>query len=190
MLSCCSSKPQGLLDAIGGVLGGAARDGARTLGGGELISNIRNRIRNNPVLRERILQNRLNPCDGEAPQSCQCTDGQQFELSLDYDTNPCTGPGSVPDRCFCRNGSSFKPQEVAQDAADQFGIPTCGRDQRPEFCSCNDGSTFSFTETGLGGGSRPCGGGLPQSCTCSDGRTITANQVISRVIPAIQDILG
>merc|ERR550517_1075524 len=146
LLSCCSSKPQGLLDAIGGVLGGAARDGARTLGGGELISNIRNRIRNNPVLRERILQNRLNPCDGEAPQSCQCTDGQQFELSLDYDTNPCTGTGSVPDRCFCRNGSSFKPQEVAQDAADQFDIPTCGPKRPHLLFPSNGGASFSFPE--------------------------------------------
>jgi len=187
LVACSYSKPQGFLEALGDVIGGAARDGARTLGDGNLINNIRNRIRNNPVLQERILQNRLNPCKGEAPQACRCTDGQSFQFSIEYDSNPCTGSNSTPDSCFCPDGSSFKPEEVAQDAADQFGIPTCGRDQRPDSCSCQDGSVFRLTD--LSGG-RPCGGGLPSSCTCPDGRVITANQVISRVIPAIQELLG
>ena len=50
MVACSYSKPQGFLEALGDVIGGAARDGARTLGDGNLINNIRNRIRNNPVL--------------------------------------------------------------------------------------------------------------------------------------------
>merc|ERR550517_2455268 len=171
LLVCSHSKPQNLLEAFGDLLGGAARDGARTLGGGNLM----NSIRNNPVLQERILRNRLNACEGEAPQSCQCSDGQTFQFSIEHDTNPCTGLDSVPDKCFCSDGSSFKPEEVAQDAADQFGIPTCGRDERPDYCSCQDGTTFRLAD--LSGG-RPCGERLPQSCTCPDGRDITANQVI------------
>merc|ERR1719481_2014360 len=95
LVACSYSKPQGFLEALGDVIGGAARDGARTLGDGNLINNIRNRIRNNPVLQERILQNRLNPCKGEAPQACRCTDGQSFQFSIEYDTNFCTGSNSV-----------------------------------------------------------------------------------------------
>ena len=49
-MACSYSKPQGFLEALGDVIGGAARDGARTLGDGNLINNIRSRIRNNPVL--------------------------------------------------------------------------------------------------------------------------------------------
>ena len=52
-MACSYSKPQGFLEALGDVIGGAARDGARTLGDGNLINNIRNRIRNNPVLQVR-----------------------------------------------------------------------------------------------------------------------------------------
>ena len=166
---------------------------ARSLGGGRaggFLENIRNNIRTNPVLQERILGNRLNPCDGESPESCLCSDGQEFQFSLDYKSNPCTGAGAVPDLCTCPSGRTFTPQKVAEDAATQFGIPTCGEGQSPVSCTCQDGATVSFDRAEIAGGTRPCGGRIPGSCTCQDGKVITANQVISRVIPAIQEILG
>ena len=189
LLSYSSCKPQ-FGDFLKNIRNNVVQGDTGGIGGGGFLASLRDKVKNNPVLQERILQHRLNPCDGAAPQSCQCTDGQQFQFSLDYETNPCTGLNSVPDRCFCPNGDSFKPAEVAQEAADQFDIPTCGAERKPESCSCSDGSTFTFSLTGLGSGGRPCGGALPSSCTCQDGRVITARSVISRVIPALQELLG
>ena len=185
MLNCSSSKPQGLFDVLGGVLGEVASEGARGLAAGRAGGFLEN-IRKNPLLQERILGNRLNPCEGESPDFCRCTDGQEFQFSIEYNSNPCTGAEAVPDLCTCPSGQTFRPEKVAKEAAAQFGIPTCGEGQRPQFCTCQDGTTLSE----IGGGARPCGGRLPQSCTCQDGRVITASQVISRIIPAIQDILG
>ena len=198
MLSCSYSKPQagGLFDIfknVADVVDRVANDGARSLDGGGVkgfLDNIRNNIRNNPLLQRRILGNRLNPCDGEAPKSCNCTNGQEFPFSINYYSIPCTGVRAELDICTCPRGQTFKPKNLAQKAATEFGIPTCGEGQTPESCTCRDGTTVSVNRTAIAGGARPCGGRLPRSCTCQDGKEITASQVISRVIPAIQDILG
>ena len=152
---------------------------------GGFLANIRNTIRNNPLLRQRILENRLNPCEGEAPKFCNCTDGQEFPFSIDYNSNPCNGSESVPDLCTCPSGQTFKPKNLAEEAAREYGIPTCGEGQTPKFCTCQDKTIFNVAR-----GVRPCGGRLPVSCTCQDNTVITARQVISRITPAIQDILG
>merc|ERR1712029_1217470 len=159
------------------------------------VNNIRKAIQNSPVLQERILRNK-NPCDGAAPDNCRCTDGSSFQFSINYDNNPCTG-GGIPDICFCPNGKSFKPENVVFDALERFGIPNCGRNQAPEFCTCQDGSTFDLVNVQIvQAGQAPtnipqrCGGRIPSSCTCPDGRQITSNSVISRIIPAVQEILG
>ena len=190
LLSCSNSKPQ-LFEVLGRVAEGVA--GARSLGGGRaggILENIRNNIRSNPLLQERILENRLNPCEGESPDSCRCTDGQEFQFSIDYNSNPCTGAEAVPDLCTCPSGRTFRPQKVAQDAATQFGIPTCGEGEAPVSCSCRDGQTATIDRAQIAGGARPCAGSIPQSCTCQDGRIITANEVISKIIPALQELLG
>ena len=188
LLICSYSKPQQLFEVLGRVVGSVANDGARSLDvgrAGGFLDNIRKTIRQNPLLQERILTNRLNPCEGEAPSVCRCSDGQEFQFSIDYNGNPCTGAEAVPDLCTCPSGRTFKPAQVAEDAASQFGLPTCGSGQTPQTCTCQDGATVS-----LGGGARPCGGRIPRSCTCQDGKVITATEVISKIIPAIQEILG
>ena len=193
MLSCSYSKPQagGLFDIfknVADVVDRVANDGARSLDGGGLggiLNNIRNNIRNNPLLQRRILGNRLNPCDGEAPKSCNCTNGQEFPFSIDYNSIPCTGVRAELDLCTCPRGQTFKPKNLAEVAAKEYGIPTCGEGQTPKFCTCQDKTIFN-----VGRGVRPCGGQLPVSCTCQNNTVITAREVISRVIPAIQDILG
>merc|ERR1711879_847718 len=184
LLNSSYSKPQ-LFEFLERVADGVA--GARSLGEGRaggLLDNIRNNIRNNPLLQERILGNRLNPCEGESPDVCRCSDGQEFQFSIDYNSNPCTGAGAVPDLCTCPSGRTFRPQKVAQKAAAQFDIPTCGSGQVPASCTCQDGTSS------IAGGARPCDGRIPRSCTCPDGKVIRANEVISKIIPAIQEILG
>ena len=212
MLSCCNSKPQGglfgfreVLDRVADIRNTVGRtpllqrveevasEGVSSLADGRaggFLANIRNTIRNNPLLRQRILENRLNPCDGEAPKFCNCTDGQEFPFSIDYNSNPCNGSESVPDLCTCPSGQTFKPKNVAEKAATEFGIPTCGEGQAPVSCTCRDGEISSIDRAEIVGGAGPCGGRIPQSCTCQDGRVITATQVISKIIPALQEILG
>merc|ERR1719312_2039022 len=194
--------PQDFLSAIGGLLGGAG--GGRSLdsqqGLLQAANGLRNAILGNPALQSRILKNDLNPCDGVAPNYCGCTDGSTFNFGLEYNNNPCSG-GGVPDLCYCPNGNTFKPENVVNNAVDKFGIPNCGRSQgrpkEPDFCTCEDGSTFELVNVEIvqsgrqpGQSGQRCGGGLPRSCTCPGGREITRNEFISRVIPAIQDVLG
>ena len=186
MLSCSYSKPQAgeFLNSFKRFVDGVSNDEARSLDGGVVkgfLDNIRNNIRNNPVLQRKILGNRLNPCDGEAPDSCRCTDSQEFPFPTDYNSIPCT----EVDFCTCPRGQTFKPKNLAEEAAREYGIPTCGEGQTPKFCTCQDKTIFNVAR-----GVRPCGGRLPVSCTCQNNTVITARQVISRVIPAIQDILG
>merc|ERR1712133_46752 len=130
-LCSSNSKAQDLGGLIGNILGGGG-GGGRSLDSQQgllgAVNNIRKAIQNSPVLQERILRNQGNPCDGVAPDYCQCTDGSTFQFSINYDNNPCTG-GGVPDTCHCPNGKSFKPENVVFDAVERFGIPNCGRNQ-------------------------------------------------------------
>merc|ERR1711936_295648 len=158
-----SAHPQDFLGAIGGLLGRAG--GGRGIDSQQSLlsaaTGLRNAILGNPALQSRILKNDLNPCDGVAPNYCQCTDGTRFSFGIEYNDNPCTG-GGVPDQCYCPNGNTFKLVNVE--------IVQSG--QQP------------------GRVGKRCGGGLPRSCTCPGGREITRNEFISRIIPAVQDILG
>merc|ERR1719480_209467 len=190
--------PQDFLSAIGGLLGGAG--GGRSLDSQQGLLNaasgLRNAILGNSALQTRILQNDLNPCNGAPPDYCSCTDGSRFSFSIEYNDNPCSR-GGEPDLCHFPNGSTFKPENVVNNAVEKFGIPNCGTNQgrprEPDFCTCEDGSTFELVTVQIGQagqGAQRCGGGLPRSCTCPGGQEITRNNFISRIIPALQDILS
>ena len=138
------SKPQDFGSLLGGLLNGGG-GAARALGGGgglgDIASNIRNAIRSNPVIQQRILTNDLNPCDGAPPASCQCTDGETIAFSIEYNSNPCRRTrGATPDRCTCPSGETFLVKDVAQRAADRFNIPTCGGDQVQITTNCEPAS--------------------------------------------------
>ena len=101
------AHPQDFLGAIGGLLGRAG--GGRGIDSQQSLlsaaTGLRNAILGNPALQSRILKNDLNPCDGVAPNYCQCTDGTRFSFGIEYNDNPCTG-GGVPDQCYCPNGEA------------------------------------------------------------------------------------
>merc|ERR1712198_602611 len=87
--------PQDLGSLLGGFLGNR--------GGGRSLQNTVRNIINNPVIQERILNNDLNPCPGELPSNCVCTNGNSFQPSNFLDLNqgnPC-GRGARPDTCTC-----------------------------------------------------------------------------------------
>jgi len=175
--------PQDLGSLLGGFLGNAR-------GGGRSLQDTVRNIINNPVIQERILNNELNPCPGELPNSCVCTNGNSFQPSNFLDLNqgnPCGG-GARPDTCTCPSGATFRADVVAESVANRYNIPTCGQGVEPNQCQCRDGSTFTPTSVS----SPPCGG-RPlniDSCTCPNGNTITANNFIAAAVPLIQDILG
>jgi len=155
---------------------------------GGFIGGVRN-ILQNPVIQERILKNNLNPCNGVPPTTCTCTSGQVIPFSIDYEENPCFGEAR-PDQCTCPNGASFTIQGLADNVINRYNLPSCGRGVEPSFCTCRDNSVFDpKTVNGPPCGSRGIGG-VPRSCTCPDGTTIDANEFISKVVPAILDILG
>jgi len=188
------AHPQDLFQAIASNLGGRL-NGDRSIntqrGVLDFANSLRNTIQNNPVIQNRLLANDLNPCNGERPQYCQLRDGTTVQFNLNVADN-----GDVPEFCVCPNGNRFKPESVVFSAIDKYEIPSCGK-QEPKYCTCEDGTKFELVTVQLvKAGEKPvevpqkCGGGLPRSCTCPDGKVIDRNQVIPRVVPLIQDLLG
>merc|ERR1712243_333966 len=170
---CILALPQDLGSLLGGFLG--SRGGGRSL---------QDTVRN-------IINNDLNPCPGELPTSCVCTNGNSFQPSNFLDLNqgnPC-GRGARPDTCTCPTGATFRADVVAESVANRYNIPTCGQGVEPYLCQCRDGSTFK-PSTDLS--SRPCDGRPPNidSCNCPNGDTINRNNFIAAAVPLIQDILG
>merc|ERR1712222_102 len=85
--------PQDLGSLLGGFLG-------NNRGGGRSLQDT---VR-------KILNNDLNPCPGELPSNCVCTNGNSFQPSNFLDLNqgnPC-GRGARPDTCTCPSGATFR----------------------------------------------------------------------------------
>merc|ERR1712243_232199 len=161
---CILALPQDLGSLLGGFLGNRG-------GGRSLQDTVRNII-NNPVIQKRILNNDLNPCPGELPTSCVCTNGNSFQPSNFLDLNqgnPC-GRGARPDTCTCPTGVTFRADAVADSVAKRYNIPTCGQGVEPYLCECRDGSTFK-PSTDLS--SRPCVTAIPSTLTRAPALTAT-----------------
>eukprot|EP00092_Neocalanus_flemingeri_P044217 GFUD01048946.1.p1 GENE.GFUD01048946.1~~GFUD01048946.1.p1 ORF type:complete len:220 (-),score=43.71 GFUD01048946.1:201-860(-) len=181
-----------LLCLLSMVAAAPQQDFLQSLGGKGGFQKILDKILTNPVIQQRILKNKLNPCDGDPPTTCQCDDGETIPFSIKYRKNPCSGTAR-PDQCTCPKGNSFQLKDLADDVINEFNLPNCGRGVQPSFCTCRDGSTFSPQAPKTKDGP-PCEGiglgALPTSCTCPGGNTITTNDFISSALPAIQDLLG
>merc|ERR1712080_705418 len=72
LLPLSLAKPQvggieGFLDTSGGSLGG------RTIG-----DRIKNLLASNPAIQGRVINSRLNPCQGQPPTQCSCTNVAVF----------------------------------------------------------------------------------------------------------------
>merc|ERR1712179_280951 len=173
------AQPQNLQGLLGGQGGGQGG------GPGSLRDKIQN-IFNNPAIQSRVLNSEFNPCQGRAPSQCSCTNGVTFAplsaLNINQG-NPCGG-AARPDVCTCPAGNQFRADEVVNNVANKYQIPTCGKGVEPTSCVCRDGSTS-------GPGQVPCGGNpfQVQSCSCPDGKTIDRKQFISAAVPLLQDIL-
>merc|ERR1712236_173474 len=107
----------------------------------------------NPVIQRRILEHDLNPCTGEPPKTCTCSDGKTFPFSIEYRTDPCSIPAKL-ESCTCPDDSTFKIKDLIRDIIKKYDLPNCGAGVEPEFCSCNDGDTFDPKPVRGGGESR------------------------------------
>merc|ERR1712240_811303 len=102
------AKPQGgrLVNTIEGFLG---RSGA-TQGDGGSLRNVLNKILSNPVIQSRVLKSEFNPCQGQPPSQCTCTNEVTFVPASIVNINkgnPCGGVAS-PDTCPCPQGNTFR----------------------------------------------------------------------------------
>merc|ERR1711955_119871 len=181
------AKPQGghLVNTIEGFLG---RAGA-TQGDGGSLRNVLNKILSNPVIQSRVLKSEFNPCQGQPPSQCTCTNEVTFVPASIVNINkgnPCGGVAR-PDTCTCPQGNTFRAEDVADNVATKYEIPNCGKGVEPSSCKCRDGSTFTVRSNQV-----PCGGNPFQvdSCSCPDGSTIQRKDFIKAAIPLIQHILG
>merc|ERR1719309_739866 len=94
----------------------------------------------NPVIQRRILEHDLNPCTGEPPKTCTCSDGKTFPFSIEYRTDPCSVPAKL-ESCSCNDGDTFDPKAVRGQPCSGNGFNAV-----PKSCTCPNGKEIGTIE--------------------------------------------
>merc|ERR1719228_2479447 len=104
------AKPQTFLNSIEGFLG---KSGAAQGDGGSLM-NVLNKILSNPVIQSRVLNSEFNPCQGQPPSQCSCSNDATFIPASIVNINkgnPCGGVAR-PTTCTCPQGNTFRAEDA------------------------------------------------------------------------------